>query len=86
MCSIHMRRKICGIECCIGDPPPFTIFIKYAFLIAYLPEGLPVTNVSSPYTIIPKRNLHSTSHIEVIFKFASASDTRVLVCLSFCLK
>jgi hypothetical protein len=31
-----------------------------------------LANVSSPSTVVPEWNLHSTFHIETIFEFASA--------------
>ena len=44
-------------------------FGGFDLIIADLPEGLPVPNVSSPPNAIPYWNAHNTHDIEALFEF-----------------
>lgn len=57
------KRKVSSEDCTFGG---------FDLIIADLPEGLPVPNVSSPPHVIPAWNDHKRKNIEALFEFACA--------------
>jgi hypothetical protein len=58
----HARKTRVSSEICK--------FGGFDLIIADLPEGLPVPNVSSPPDLIPSWNAHNSKDIEALFEFA----------------